>query len=89
MQKTLQKLNFEDIIDFYKSNESFKKTVGLEYERISTDKKTYLQADFSSLYEIIRNFSILNDFEPVYDNETIIGAKNIEGSSLSLERGAV
>lgn len=87
MQKTLQKLNFEDIIDFYKSNESFKKTVGLEYERISTDKKTYLQADFSSLYEIIRNFSILNDFEPVYDNETIIGAKNIEGSSLSLEPG--
>ena len=87
MQKTLQKLNFEDIIDFYKSNERFKKTVGLEYERISTDKKTYLQADFSSLYEIIRNFSILNDFEPVYDNETIIGAKNIEGSSLSLEPG--
>ena len=83
----LKKLTFEDIINYYSEGESFDKKIGLEYERISTDKKTYLQADFSSLYEIIRNFSILNDFEPVYDNETIIGAKNIEGSSLSLEPG--
>lgn len=88
MQKTLEKqLTFEDILKYYKKGESSKETLGLEYERISLDKNTYLQANFNNLFEIIRNFAILNDFELVYDKNIIIGAKNNKGASLSLEPG--
>ena len=88
MQNVIEKqLNIEDIISYYKKGESDKETLGLEYERISIDKNSFLQADFNNLFEIIKNFSLLNNFELIYDNETVIGAKNKEGGSLSLEPG--
>ncbi len=90
MQNIVQKnkeLEINDIIDFYRSKETFSETIGLEYERISIDKESFGQASFENLFEIIKAFSAANDFEIVYDNETIIGAKNSEGSSVSLEPG--
>ena len=88
MQKTLEKkLTIEDIIQYYKNGESQNKKIGLEYERISMDKNSFMQADFNNLFEIIKNFSLLNDFELIYDNNVIIGAKNKYGSSISLEPG--
>lgn len=84
---TEKKLSFEDIINYYKNSESFNSNIGLEYERISLDKNSYTQASFENLFEIIKNFSIINNFDLIYDNKTIIGAKNKEGTSISLEPG--
>lgn len=90
MQNLLQKqekLEFQDIINYYLGSENNNKRIGLEYERISADKVSFKQADFNNLFEIIKNFSLLNNFELIYDENTIIGAKNSEGSSVSLEPG--
>ena len=88
MQNLLEKtLTKEDIISYYSKGESDKKLIGLEYERISLDKKTFFQADFKKLFKIFEDFSKLNDFELIYDKNTIIGAKNSENTSLSLEPG--
>lgn len=87
MQNVIEKqLTFNNILDYYKNGESDKETIGLEYERISLSSNGS-QVNFNNLFEIIKNFSKLNDFELIYDNETIIGAKNKEGTSLSLEPG--
>ena len=83
----LKKLTFEDIINYYSEGESFDKKIGLEYERISLNKNDFRQPDFKNLFEIIRNFANLYNFEVIYDKDTIIGAKNNEGSSISLEPG--
>lgn len=82
-----KELTFDDIINYYSKGENQNKRIGLEYERISIDSKTFKQAKFESLFEIIKEFSKINGFELIYDNETIIGAKNNEGSSISLEPG--
>lgn len=87
MQNVLEKLKpvtIEDIIDYYKKGESTKQTLGLEYERISLNSADYSQARFCDLFRIIETFSKLNNWEILYDNETVIGAKK-ERSSVSLE----
>ncbi len=74
-----------DAIKFYKgSNNSL---IGLEYERITLDKKTLQVPDFNKVSKIIEHFSKILNWELVYDNEIIIGAKNNSGSSVSLEPG--
>ncbi len=88
MQKILEKqLTFEDILDYYKKNESGKTKIGLEYERVSLDKNSFHQAKFTNLFEIIKNFAVLNNFELIFDDRTIIGAYDKFGTSLSLEPG--
>ena len=88
MQNIIEKqITFNNILDYYKNGESDKETIGIEYERISLTKDGQNQANFNNLFEIIKNFSSLNGFDIVYDNETIIGAKNNSGSSISLEPG--
>ena len=82
-----KELTFDDIINYYSKGENQNKRIGLEYERISIDSKTFKQAKFKNLFEIIKEFSKINGFELIYDNETIIGAKNNEGTSISLEPG--
>lgn len=82
-----KELTFEDIISYYIKGENQNQRIGLEYERISIDSKTFKQASFKNLFEIIKDFSKINGFELIYDNETIIGAKNNEGTSISLEPG--
>ena len=82
-----KELTFDDIINYYSKGENQNKRIGLEYERISIDSKTFKQAKFKNLFETIKDFSKANGFELIFDNETIIGAKNNEGTSISLEPG--
>ena len=82
-----KQITYEDIKNFYISSEKIDEKIGIEYERISLNNSDFKQADFNNIFEIIKNFSKLNNFELVYDNETIIGAKNNNGSSISLEPG--
>lgn len=82
-----KQITYEDIKNFYISSEKMDEKIGIEYERISLNNSDFKQADFNNIFEIIKNFSKLNNFELVYDNETIIGAKNNNGSSISLEPG--
>ena len=82
-----KQITYEDIKNFYVSSEKIDEKIGIEYERISLNNSDFKQAKFDNLFEIIKNFSKLNDFELIYDDKTIIGAKNNSGSSISLEPG--
>lgn len=88
MQNVISKqLTIEDIIQYYKNSESQNQKIGLEYEQISINTTDFKQAKFENLFEIIKVFSKINNFELIYDENTIIGAKNEYGTSVSLEPG--
>lgn len=84
-QNADKKFNLSNILKFYKGSNSSK--IGLEYERLSLDKDTLKNAPYEKMAKIIEHFSKIMSWEIVYDKETIIGAKNISGSTLSLEPG--
>ena len=71
---------------FYLKKTSNIPLYGLEYERISLDRNTLKTAKYSSVEKILIKFCEITKWNLVYDNETIIGAKN-KGSSISLEPG--
>ena len=76
-------LTFEEIQKFYSGNKN-DFLIGLEYERLSLDKNTYKNASYEKLEKIISNFASLLNWELIYDDKTIIGAKSKDGSSISL-----
>lgn len=88
LQKTIEKntLKIEDIEKFYVNNNSQSK-YGLEYERLSLNKKTLENASYEVMAKIISDFSGILNWEIVYDEDTIIGAKDKIGNSISLEPG--
>ncbi|MBR6297788.1 MAG: hypothetical protein IKR34_00940, partial [Candidatus Gastranaerophilales bacterium] len=88
LQKTIEKntLKIEDIEKFYINNNSQSK-YGLEYERLSLNKKTLENASYEVMAKIISDFSGILNWEIVYDEDTIIGAKDKIGNSISLEPG--
>lgn len=90
MQSCISKqkeLNLNDILNYYIQSENENKRIGIEYEKISLNAFDFKQAAFKNLFEIIKDFSKINGWELVFDNETITGAKNSEGTSISLEPG--
>ncbi len=99
MQKTIEKielkeqkqkeentLSLKQIEGFYK-NKNKKEFFGLEYERLSLDKKTLKNAPYDTMEKIIKDFSKILNWELLFDNETVIGAKDKNGNSISLEPG--
>ena len=86
LQKENKKLSITDIEKFYKKN-SIESLIGLEYERLSLDKHTYKNAPYEKLEKIIKHFCDITYWQLVYDNKTIIGAKDDLGNSISLEPG--
>jgi len=85
-QKYKNKLTIYDIEKYYCGNTD--SLIGLEYERLSLDRKTLENATYEKLEKIIRHFCELTSWELVYDRDTIIGAKDNNGSSISLEPGS-
>ncbi len=85
-QKEANTLSLKQIEDFYE-NKNKKESFGLEYERLSLDKKTLKNATYDTMEKIIKDFSKILNWELLFDNETIIGAKDNSGSSISLEPG--
>lgn len=84
--KTLNKLNFTQIRDYYQNSCKQKSMYGLEYEKIAIDSTTYKNASYDYMEKIIKNFSHMKGWGVLYDDKTIIGALG-EGSSVSLEPG--
>ena len=80
-------LKFSDIEKFYKKTDAFQMRIGLEYERLSLDKKTLKNASYEKMEKIITQFAQKLNWEIIYDDGVIIGAKNNEGTSISLEPG--
>lgn len=99
MQNTTQRLNTENIkpaeknnltlkdIEKFYNNQNQSSKFGLEYERLSLDKKTLKNADYSKMENIISDFAKITNWDIVYDNQTVIGAKDSIGNSISLEPG--
>lgn len=85
--KNKKKLTFDEILDFYTKKETSRELIGLEYERLSLDNKTFKNAKFSDIESIITQFCRITGWQLVYDESTIIGAKSKSGSSISLEPG--
>ena len=74
-----------DALKFYKgSNDSL---VGLEYERITLDRLTLGVPEYDKVAKVIEHFAKILNWELIFDNDTIIGAKNNSGTSISLEPG--
>ena len=86
-KKFQKKLKISDIEKFYLNSIKTSSMFGLEYERLSIDKNTFKSAEYSKVSKIIENFSKINSWELIFDNETIIGAKSYDGCSISLEPG--
>ncbi|MBR3604892.1 MAG: hypothetical protein IKL52_02560 [Candidatus Gastranaerophilales bacterium] len=80
------KLAFEEILKFY-SNDKKDFLIGLEYERLSLDKNTFKNTEYEKIEKIITHFASTLNWELIYDDKTIIGAKSGDGSSISLEPG--
>ncbi len=79
------KLTINDIKKFYKSNS--KNKIGLEYERLCLDRKTLNCASYDKVSKTVETFAKNNNWELIFDNNTIIGAISNEGTSISLEPG--
>lgn len=81
----IKKLTINDIKKFYKGNKE--DLIGLEYERLSLDKKSLENASYDKLEKIIKHFCKITAWDLIYDEETIIGANSKSGNSISLEPG--
>jgi len=86
-EQGLKEISINEIEKFYLKKDSKLMRFGLEYERLSLDKKTLKNASYDKVSKIIEHFSKISNWELVYDRSTIIGAKNLEGTSISLEPG--
>ncbi len=78
-------ITFDDILSFYETKN--KNLFGLEYERLALDKTTLKNASYEQVSKIIENLSSILNWQIIYDNETIIGAKGPDGTSASMEPG--
>lgn len=85
-KNTHKKLNLREIEKYYKEDKK-EFLIGLEYERLSLDKKTLKNAPYESLEKIIKHFASISSWELICDNKTIIGAFDSDGTSISLEPG--
>ncbi len=80
-------LTKREIEEYYRGNcKKGTLKIGLEYERVSLDSRTYEPAQYNFLSETIRNFALMNNWELIVDSNIIIGAKD-GYSSISLEPG--
>lgn len=83
--KETNKLSKNDLLFLYKGNS--KSLIGLEYERLSLDNKTFKNAPYSKVKKIIENFSKILSWEIIYDDDTIIATCAKNGTTISLEPG--
>lgn len=84
--KIQPRLQLSDIEKYYHSNNK-DSLVGLEYERLSLDRKTLKNASYDKLEKIFKSFCEITKWDLVYDNDTVIAAISKTGTSISLEPG--
>ena len=79
-----KKLSINDIKNFYEAPKDFFK-IGIEYERLSLDRNTLKTAKYENVAKTIEHFASINSWTLIYDSETLIGAKDKNNNSISLE----
>ena len=82
-----EKLTISDIEKFYTSKEKNNFLFGIEYERVSFNIKNKTAAKYDEMSKIIKNFASILKWELLFDDDTIIGARDVLGNSISLEPG--
>lgn len=85
--QNLKPVKFSDIENFYYIKNNNELLIGLEYERLSLDKKTLKNPPYSKLKSILKHFCEQTNWKMIFDNDTLIGAIADNSSSISLEPG--
>ncbi|GBF22660.1 gamma-glutamylcysteine synthetase [Candidatus Gastranaerophilus sp. (ex Termes propinquus)] len=92
LRKSNATLTKDQIVNYYcqscKKKSEFR--VGLEYERVSINSKSFKSAAYDDLRQIITHFAIIKGWELLKDGCLVIGAtegKSANSSSISLEPG--
>lgn len=80
-----EKFDLNKALKFYSGSKTSK--IGLEYERLSLDKNTLENAPYEKIAKIVEHFAKIQSWDLIYDNKTIIGAKDNDNNSISLEPG--
>ena len=85
--KSSSKLKISDIEKFYLNSMKKTNSFGLEFERLSLNSDDFKAAQYPVIAKIIEIFCENSNWEVIYDNKTIIGARNIDGTTITLEPG--
>ena len=84
-----KKLEITDIINLFKEGCKSEEKIGMEYERLPINKETKQAVPYDGCYgvfEFLRTFARENNWEYIFDNENIIGLKNLH-DTITLEPG--
>lgn len=85
-----EKLCHESILNLYKAGCKQEQTIGMEYERIPVDIKTYQTASYYGLFgvcELLKEFAAIDNWDYLLDGEEIIGLKKLH-NTITLEPGS-
>lgn len=83
-------LSRESICCLYQNGCKNTKTIGMEYERIPIDKKTFQSVSYYGLFgvcELLKEFAAIDNWDYILDGSEIIGLKKLH-DTITLEPGA-
>lgn len=85
-----EKLSYDSIYHLYKNGCKEEKNIGMEYERIPVDRKTFESVSYYGFYgvcELLKEFATIDNWDYILDNEEIIGLKKLH-DTITLEPGS-
>ena len=85
-----EKLSYDSIYHLYKNGCKEEKNIGMEYERIPVDRKTFESVSYYGFYgvcELLKEFASIDNWDYILDNEEIIGLKKLH-DTITLEPGS-
>tara|TARA_B100002051_G_scaffold31235_1_gene24201 strand:+ start:229 stop:1587 length:1359 start_codon:yes stop_codon:yes gene_type:complete len=92
MSDNKKKLEFDQIIDWFKSGEKKKNDwlIGTEHEKFIFNKDNYERTDYNGQFgigKILDQISLNDNWSEIKEGDNLIGLKHVSGSSISLEPG--
>lgn len=85
-----EKLSYDSIYHLYKNGCKEEKNIGMEYERIPVNRKTFESVSYYGFYgvcELLKEFASIDNWDYILDNEEIIGLKKLH-DTITLEPGS-
>ena len=85
-----EKLSYDSIDHLYKNGCKEEKNIGMEYERIPVDRKTFESVSYYGIYgvcELLKEFATIDNWDYILDDEEIIGLKKLH-DTITLEPGS-
>lgn len=85
-----EKLSYDSIYHLYKNGCKEEKNIGMEYERIPVDRKTFESVSYYGFYgvcELLKEFASIDNWDYILDDEEIIGLKKLH-DTITLEPGS-